>query len=241
MTEPVNPAHEHDGHEHDDRELHAEFISLGLHGCRFLRLRAGLGEHVTAEHGDTVDYDDLRTSEWTADLVELPVRYSDTHGSDLSVVNQRYLIEKFGARVFVHLRNERDGARGIGLPVCRPLPGDDAENSALHRLIREVERLRLVGLLDEERHGRYIETLAEQAWRSHLRAEVITTLRTLAPDTEEDRAVVLAGLDADDPIGETYFGFEGNEWTAVTPFRVRNGRHDQAVMHVATTLFGWEV
>jgi hypothetical protein len=237
MTEPVNPAH----NGQDAHELHAEFLLLRLHGCHLLRLRGGLGEYVTADHGDTVDYDDLRTSEWTADLVELPVRYSDTHGSDLAVVNQQYLIEEFGAKAFVHLYNHRDGARGIGLPVCRPLPGDDADNSALHRLIGEMERLRLVGLLDEERHARHIDTLAEAAWRSHLRAEVITTLRTLAPDIEEDRAVVAAGLDADDPIGEIYFGFEGNEWTAVTPFRVRNGRHDEAVRHVAVTLFGWEV
>ncbi|TQM83252.1 hypothetical protein FHX81_5670 [Saccharothrix saharensis] len=239
MTEPVNPAHA--GHEHDDRMLHAEFLVLRLHGCRFLRLREGLGEHVTADHGDTVDYDDLRTVDWTADLVELPVRYSDSHGSDLDVVNQQYLIETFGAKVFVHLRDDRDGARGIGLPVCRPLPGDDADNSALDRLTKELERLRVVGLLDEDRHSQYVDTLADSAWRSHLRAEVITTLRTLAPDSEEDRAVVAAGLDADDPIGETYFGFEGNEWIAVTPYRVRNGRHHDAVMHVATTLFGWEV
>lgn len=239
MTEQVTPAH--GGHEHDDRELHAEFLLLRLHGCRFLRLREGLGEHVTADHGDTVDYEDVRTLEWTADLVELPVRYSDTHGSDLDVVNQQYLIEEFGARVFVHLRDDRDGARGIALPVCRPLPGDDADNSALHRLTGELERLRVVGLLDEERHSAYIDTLAHNAWRSHLRAEAITALRAVAPDTEEDRAVVLAGLDADDPIGEAYFGFEGNEWTAVTPFRVRNGRHDEAVTHVATTLFAWEV
>lgn len=237
MTGPVELAH--DGR--DEYELHAEFLLLALHGCRFLRLREGLGEHVTADHGDTVDYDDLRTSEWTADLVELPVRYSDTHGSDLSVVNQQYLIEEFGARVFVHLYDHRDGARGIALPVCRPLPGDDADNSALHRLIKEVERLRTVGLLDEERHSRYLDTLAETAWRSHLRAEVITTLRAMSPDAEEDQAVVMAGLDADDPIGEAYFGFEGNEWTAVTPFRVRNGRHNEAVRHVAATLFGWEV
>ncbi|MFE9747578.1 hypothetical protein ACFYOT_21970 [Saccharothrix saharensis] len=242
MTEPVTPAHEHDGHDgHDDRVLHAEFVSLALYGCRFLRLREGLGEHVTAEHGDTVDYEDVRTSMWTADLVELPVRYSDTHGDDISVVNQQHLIEKFGARAFVHLRGDRDGSRGIALPVCRPLPGDDADNSAFHRLVKELERLRLVGLLDEERHSAHLDTLAHNAWRSHLRAEVITTLRTLAPDHEEDRAVVLVGLDADDPIGESYFGFEGNEWTAVTPFRARNGRHDDAVMHVATTLLGWEV
>ncbi|WP_433268198.1 hypothetical protein ACQPZF_03620 [Actinosynnema sp. CS-041913] len=241
MTEPVTPAHEHDGHGHDDRELHAEFLSLRLYGCRFLRLREGLGGYVTAEHGDTVDYADLCTSKWTADLVELPVRYSDTHGSDVSVVNQQYLIEEFGAKVFVHLRDDRDGARGIGLPVCRPLPGDDADNSALRRLIGELERLRVVGLLDEERHGRYLDTLAEATWRSHLRAEVITALRALAPDIEEDRAVVFAGLDRDDLIGEAYFGFEGNEWIAVTPYRVRNGRHDDAVMHVVTTLFAWEV
>ncbi|WNV82232.1 hypothetical protein [Umezawaea sp. Da 62-37] len=234
MTEPVTPAR-------DGQELHGEFLLLKMHGCRSLRLRGGVGEYITTDHGDTVDYDDLRTTQWTADLVELPVRYSDTAGSELDVVNQQHLIEEFGAQVFVHLHNDRDGAHGLALPVCQPLPGDDAEHSALCRLVEMVGRLRDYPLLDEDRHSRYIDDRAEEAWRSHLRRDVIKALRDLSPDAEADRAVTTAGLDAADPIGAAYFGFEGNEWTAVTLSQVRNGRHDQAVLHVAVILFGWEV
>jgi hypothetical protein len=234
MTEPVTPAR-------DGQELHGEFLLLKMHGCRSLRLCGGAVDEVSADHADLVDYDDLRPMTWEADLLELPVRYSATSGSDLDVVNQQHLIEEFGARVFVHLHNKRDGAHGLALPVCRPLPGDDADHSALCRLVEMVGRLREHPLLDEERHSRYIEGLAEKAWRSHLRRDVIGALRDLAPDAEADQAVTTAGLDAADPIGAVYLGFEGNEWTAVTPFSVRNGRHDDAVHHVAVTLFGWEV
>lgn len=237
MTESANPAQ--DGRE--DLDVHAMFLHLNLlSGCKGLRLRAGLGDHVTVEHGDTVDYDDVRTVHTQADLLELPVRYSDSRGSELEVVNQQELLAEFGADTFVRLHNEFTGAHGLALPVCRPLPGD-ADNSKLTRLFEMVSRLDNYPLLNEERHSRYLDDLADQAWRSYLRRDVIAALRDLSPGADGDQAITTAALDPKDPIGAAYLGFEGNEWTATTPFTVTNGRHDDAVDHVAVTLFGWEV
>ena len=237
MTEPENIAHD----EWEDLDVHGMFLIMNLlGGCKGLRLREGLGEHVTIKHGVAVDYDDVRRVYSRADLLELPVGYSDTVGSDIDLVNQQELVVEFGASTFVLLHNEFADAHGLALPVCRPLPGD-TDNSRLRRLFEMVTRLSDHPVLNKERHARYRDDLANLAWRSHVRRSVIAALRVLSPDEDGDQRITGAALDTQEPIKTTYFGFEGTTWTATTRYTVENVRHDDAVRHVAATLFGWEV
>ncbi|MCS7484674.1 hypothetical protein ACFFQW_45085 [Umezawaea endophytica] len=237
MTEPADTAH--DGQE--DLDVHGMFLIMNLlGGCKGLRLREGMSEYVTIEHGETVDYDDVQRVYARADLLELPVRYSDTVGSDIDVVNQQELVVEFGASTFVVLHNEFADAHGLALPVCRPLPGD-ADNSRLRRLFEMVTRLSDHPVLNKERHARYLNDLADMAWRSHVRRSVIAALPDLSPDDEGDQRITGAALDTREPIKTAYFGFEDTTWTATTRYTVKNARHDDAVRYVAVTLFGWEV
>lgn len=194
--------------------------------------------HEPVNHGDSIAYRYVHNAfrPLDTDLVELPVSYSDYGGSDLDAANVRALIETLREDTFVHLYGPHDSV-GLALPYGRPLP-DDPDNELLTLLVGMIESLIDYALIDESTHSDYVHELADEAWDSCLRQQVMWDLDDYAPDDDAINAVVECD---DDTIRAAYYGYDDNEWFCETATSVVNYRHDDAVRHVARTIFGWDV
>lgn len=214
------------------------FRRLIAAGCT----RLSVNEYIVHEplcHGDSVAYQYARVSQdWSAecDLVELPVSYSDYGGSDLDAANVRALVETFGESTFVHLYGGHDST-GLALPYGRSLP-DDEENERLTFLVETIEALADYPLISDETHSRYVAELAAECWDQWVRSDTVHELCEYAPTDDASDAVHACDEDA---FVSAYYGCESNEWTCETATSVVNLRHDDAVRHVARSLFGWDV
>ncbi|MFE9748245.1 hypothetical protein ACFYOT_25345 [Saccharothrix saharensis] len=203
-------------------------------GCRLVAY--GYTGSNEIEHGQSVAYGKVRAAgaHDVADLIELPMSYSDYGGSDLDAANIRAMIELFGPDAFVHLHGPH-GSAGLALPCDQPLP-DDLDCEMLLLLVRTVEGLRDYPLVDDCVHSTYADELAEDAWSAWLRFDIGRDLNDYAPDGDASDA--LLNCDEDD-LQSAYYAFEGNEWVCDTATSAVNLRHDDAVRHVAAAVFGW--
>jgi hypothetical protein len=138
---------------------------------------------------------------------------------------------------------------------------------ALEFLVKTMEGLIDYALIDEQAHSEYLVELAEGAWSDHLESDTRDALADIARDTLDfphgvtglgvfddaedlidalyaasgNRLPVPTSLDGDDAVRVAYFEFDENEWNAETATSVVNDRHEDAVKHVARTVFGWNV
>jgi len=136
-------------------------------------------------------------------------------------------------------------------------PGDTEREPAQRRedalmwleyLVTQMEGLATdTAFLDEEKHSELIEELAGEAWDSWLESDVFTALGDLAGsywDRDEDWHDELDAMREAEPgpVRDAYYAFEDNEWTVSSLGNgAANDRHDDAVKHVARTVFGWNV
>lgn len=185
----------------------------------------------------------------------------DYHGSDVDAANNRVLKDAPG----VDFHEPNTGGQGSVFNVTTVTVGemtsfenatdpgdtdrDPAERRAdclqwLEDLVTTLESLvDNVIYLDEEKHSEYLAELAREAWESWLESDVHSELTKIGPGG------VGAWVDLIDDMGPelkanirtTYFGYEENEWNAESATSVVNGRHSDAVKHVARTVFGWNV
>jgi hypothetical protein len=171
--------------------------------------------------------------------------YGDYHGSDLDGANYRELIARYG-QIF-YTRDGYHGERSLLLVNDRGVPpfetvdggayvGDVVDT--LKALAADLAGLEDYPLLSEEMHSAYIGELAQDAWNQYMRADMASELDAYAPGGDASAAVAAC---EGDTLFEAYFGYDGNEWTAETATSVVNGRHADAVRHVAVTVFGWDV
>lgn len=217
------------------RPLEELFERLHEAGC--CRLAAyGYASWQRIEHGQNVAYDNVRPASPCddVDLLELPVSYSDYGGSDLDAANARALIEIFGRDTFVHLYGPH-GSVGLALPSDEPLP-DDPDGEMLADLVRIVEGLRDYPIVDEGVQSAYVDELADEAWSCWLRLDLARDLDDYAPDGDASDALLACD---EDELRTAYYAFEGNEWVCETATSVVNLRHDDAMRHLAATVFGW--
>lgn len=188
----------------------------------------------------------------------------DYHGSDVDAANNRALDGTPGVMV----REPNTGGQGSVFNVSTTVvgemsgfenakdPGDTEREPAerradalmwLESLVGQMESLvDNVTFLDESKHSEYLSELADEAWGSWLESDVFSELGELAGsywDRDEDWHDELDAMREAEPgpVREAYFGFEDNEWTAESATSVVNGRHEDAVKHVARTVFGWSV
>lgn len=169
--------------------------------------------------------------------------YGDYCGSDLDAANYRELVERYGD--IFHTREGWQGERSLLLVNDRgmsPFAVSDADAADLIDTLKSVAAdlasLEDYPLLSEETHSRYIDELAGDAWDAYLRSDVVADLDAYAPDEDASDAVNACDEDA---LRQAYYSYEGDEWTAETATSVVNGRHDDAVRHVAETVFGRDV
>lgn len=177
----------------------------------------------------------------------------DYHGSDLDAANNRTLRGTPG----VDYSEPNTGGMGSVFNVTTTTvgamtsfenatdPGDADREPAqrrsnalewLEHLVTTLEGLQDYGLLSEEDHGEYLSELAEEAWSDHLERDAFDMLRDLLSWQDLEPGEELQAL-----IKRTYFGYDENEWNAETATSAVNGRHEDAVKHVASVLFGWNV
>lgn len=206
------------------------------------------------------------TNPWSGDDRLYPITLTliscgDYHGSDLDAANNRVLQGTPG----VDVSEPNTGGMGSVFNVSTTVVGEMSsfENSQtpadwerepaarradalmwLESLVKQMEGLIDYALLDEGVHSEFIDELAEEAWSDHLESETLDTLQDLAPadgTTVWEDTIDNATDELKTSIREAYFSFEENEWNAESATSVVNGRHKDAVKHVARTLFGWSV
>ncbi|MCP3800709.1 hypothetical protein NLX83_15685 [Allokutzneria sp. A3M-2-11 16] len=214
----------------DINRINDLFERLRAAGCQLLTVNGYL-HHEPVDHGEHLAYSHVHHAERAedAELIELPVSYSDYGGSDIDAANVRALLAGYGDDTFVHLSGGH-GSTGLALPYGRALPDDD-DCDILPVLVDVIERLRDHPVIDEQAWSTYVDGLAEDAWDEWLRHDVISGLEALCPNGCD-------GCPVDDGlIRTTYYGFEANEWVCDTATTVVNLRHAEAVAHLARTLF----
>jgi hypothetical protein len=207
------------------------------------------------------------TSPWSYGLRLYPITLTliscgDYHGSDVDAANNRALDGTPGVTV----REPNTGGQGSVFNVSTTVvgemssfenatdPGDTDREPATRRedalmwlesLVEKMESLvDNVTYLDEEKHSEFIDELAEEAWSDHLEGDTRDALQDMAPEdgtTVWEDTLNNATDELKASIHATYFSFEDNEWNAESATSVVNGRHREAVAHVARTLFGWSV
>ena len=206
------------------------------------------------------------TSPWSYGLRLHPITLmlitcGDYHGSDVDAANNRALQGAPG----VEVREPNTGGQGSVFNVSTTVvgamssfenatnPGDTERDPAVRRtdalewlesLVTTMESLvDNVTLLDEGKHSEYLDELAGEAWESYLERDVIDMLAKIGPGGREawDDLLDSSGEELSAMVRAAYFGFEDNEWTAETATSVVNGRHEDAVKHVAREVFGWNV
>ena len=215
-------------------------------------------------------YDTQETNPWSGDDRLHPITLTliscgDYHGSDLDAANNRALDGTPG----VEVREPNTGGMGSVFNVSTTIvgemssfenatdPGDTEREPAQRRadalmwlesLVTQMEGLATdTVLLDEEKHSELIEELAGEAWDSWLESDVFAALGDLAGsywDRDEDWHDELDAMREAEPgpVRDAYYAFEDNEWTVSSLGNgATNGRHDDAVKHVARTVFGWNV
>lgn len=114
----------------------------------------------------------------------------------------------------------------------------------LESLVRQMEGLTDYPLLDEETHSELVDELAGEAWDSWLESNVHSELSSIGPGGLDawDDLLSDMGDELKATIRVAYYGFEGNDWIVNSLGEgATNGRHDDAVKHVARTVFGWNV
>jgi hypothetical protein len=168
--------------------------------------------------------------------------YGDYHGSDLDAANYQELIERYGAILHTQggyhewsllLVNDR------GMPPFAVSDTDARDMiDTLKSVAADLAGLEQYPLLSEQTHSAYIDELAWRAWDQYLRSDVVRELDTYAPGGDASDAVFECDEDA---FRQAYYDYDDNEWTADTATCVVNGRHRDAVRHVAEIVFGWDV
>lgn len=190
----------------------------------------------------------------------------DYHGSDLDAANNRALDGTPG----VSVNEPNSGGMGSVFNVSTTVigemssfenatnPGDMEREPAVRRadalmwlesLVKTMEGLIDYALLDEQTHSELISELAESAWDDHLESDTFDALRDIAADSvtfADDPDEWIDGLRTEEEstprVHDAYFGYEDNEWVVESlGSGAVNFRHDEAVKHVARTVFGWNV
>lgn len=204
------------------------------------------------------------TSPWSGGLRLYPITLTliscgDYHGSDIDAANNRVLKDAPG----VDYSEPNTGGMGSVFNVTTTTvgamtsfenatdPGDTDREPAqrranalewLEHLVTTLEGLQEYGLLSEEDHAEYLSELAEQAWSDHLERDAFDMLRDLSPFEDDETFDALQDEEQGNPrVHDAYFGYDENEWDAETATSVVNHRHEDAVKHVARTVFGWNV
>jgi hypothetical protein len=209
----------------------------------------------------------VSTNPWSGDDRLYPITLTliscgDYHGSDVDAANNRALDSTPG----VDVSEPNTGGMGSVFNVSTTIvgemssfenatdPGDTEREPAQRRadalmwlesLVTQMEGLATdTVLLDEEKHSELIEELAGEAWDSWLESDVHSELKAIGPGGTDawDDLIDDLGPEAQAKVREAYYAFEDNEWTVSSLGNgATNGRHDDAVKHVARTVFGWNV
>lgn len=201
------------------------------------------------------------TNPWSGDDRLYPITLTliscgDYHGSDLDAANNRALDGTPGVTV----REPNTGGMGSVFNISTTVVGEMSsfENSQttadwerepaqrradalewLESLVQQMEGLTDYPVLDDETHSELIDELAGEAWDSWLKSDMLSDLAKLSP--EEDWDLYDTEL-TEDAVREAYYAFEGNDWVVESlGSGAVNGRHDDAVKHVARTVCGWSV
>lgn len=184
----------------------------------------------------------------------------DYHGSDVDAANNRALRGTPG----VDVREPNTGGQGSVFNVSTTVVGEMSsfENATsagdrerepaarrgdalmrLESLVKQMEGLVEYALLDDEAHSELIDEFAAEAWDSWLESDTHAELINMGPGGSDAWNELLSdmGDELKASIRETYYAYDENEWNAESATAVVNGRHKDAVKHVARTLFGWSV
>lgn len=206
----------------------------------------------------------LDSNPWSGDDRLYPITLTlitcgDYHGSDVDAANNRALQGTPG----VEVREPNTGGMASVFNVSTTVVGemssfinnqstdewerDPAERRAdalewLESLVTRMEGLTDYPLLNDETHSELVDELAEQAWDSWLESDVFDKLRELAPMDDDVYEVDRVQEDENVKVQTAYYGYGENDWIVPSLGEgATNGRHADAVKHVARTVFGWNV
>lgn len=190
---------------------------------------ARLAEHIAAD-GEPSGY---------CPIVIYLAAYSDYGGSDLDAANVRALADYPG------VETHTDGFDGEGYAriTLGELPTNDGDIEDgigwLRWLVEMMERLDDYPLLDESAHSEYQQELVDEAWEAWLESDIMSDLDQMLEDATGDDGMNEPDLRAGraDEVRQAYYECEGNDWSCETATSVVNLRHDDALQHVARTLF----
>lgn len=218
-----------------------------------------------AQRAETYFHEDVNP--WNGSDVLGPITLTliscgDYHGSDVDAANNRALQGTPG----VDVSEPNTGGMGSVFNVSTTVVGkmSSFENSQtpadwerepatrradalmwLESLAEQMEGLATdTVLLDSETHSELIDELAGEAWDSWLESDVHSELIKIGPGGRDAWSDLLddMGPELKANIRETYYEYEENEWTVSSLSEgATNGRHSDAVHHVALHVFGWAV
>lgn len=183
----------------------------------------------------------------------------DYHGSDVDAANNRALQGTPGVTVSEPNTGGQGSVFNVSTTVVGAMtsfenatdPGDEDRDPAerradalewLESLVTRMEGLTDYPLLNDETHSELVDELAEQAWDSWLESDVFDKLRELAPMDDDVYEVDRVQEDENVKVQTAYYGYGENDWIVPSLGEgATNGRHADAVKHVARTVFGWNV
>lgn len=214
-------------------------------------------------HGEFVDGERFENrNPWSYDDRLYPIELTliscgDYHGSSWDAANNRALKGHPG----VSYREPNSGGMGSVFNVTTLMVGNlstfanaqgnerpedfvDVAIEWLTGLVSTLENIKYdYPLIDDDIHSAYETELADEAWDAYLESDVFDKLSNLAPDeiAEESVDSMRAADESTQEVRTAYYEFEDNEWSCESATSIVNGRHDDAVKHVARTVFGWDV
>ena len=211
--------------------------------------------HAPSEYGHgawPIDIDDERLAELVdsdgepADEYRVPVivvlaSFSDYGGASYDAANVRTLAEYPGVSTSGGHHGESSAEVTLGA-----LPGDDSDDvpTRIEWLVALVELIQGVcdyPIIDEDVWSTYEMELQDEAWDSWLYSDVMHDLSSMieaAAGDDFDYETAPDPTDQAEAVREAYYSFEDNEWVCESATSATNMRHDDALRHVASTVFG---
>jgi hypothetical protein len=189
---------------------------------------------------ELVDADGEPADEYRVPVTVVLASYGDYGGSSYDAANVRTLNGHPG------VSTSTGGVHGEGSAeiTLGTLPGDESDDVAtgiewLIALVEMIDGLSDYPVIDESDLGEYESELADEAWDQWVERDVMSDLRgmleTVAGDDWESAP---DPTDRADEVRTAYYSFEDNEWVCESATSATNMRHDEALQHVARTVFG---
>jgi hypothetical protein len=179
----------------------------------------------------------------------------DYHGSDVDAANNRTIDGMPGVDVSYPGTGgmgsvESVSTTQLGSVTAFAVPENEGAPATADDVIRNLRAvvdvmgsIREHGLLSEEDREKYVREQAESWWSNGLGRDVMGEMENLNPAGPFEELPTPEGVtDIEDAVKAAYFDYDGTQWEMTGPDTatgVYNANHEEAVKHVAETVFGW--